>query len=154
MLDSIPCGKRIDIKPRTRFSVAEVFGRMGIGPIGVKGWSLPSLLLFFFAIIKIKKISGFGNRRMCYLYIYGGITYQFRRACLGGLQERAWQGLVIIEKRRVRREWAARGTKLQTEHSPPDFGGAAPFIALSKDLVDNFFVDSQINCQIRPNEGR
>lgn len=30
------------------------------------------------------------------------------------------------------------GTKLQPEHSPPDFGEAAPLIALSKDLVDNF----------------
>lgn len=39
------------------------------------------------------------------------------------------------------------GTKLQPEHSPPDFGEAAAFIALSKDLVDNLLIDSQINCQ-------
>lgn len=109
---------RLDTKPRTRFSVAEVFGRMGIGPIGGKGWSLLSLLLFFFAIIKIKIIIGLWEQAHV-LSLYEGITYQFKKACLGWLQERAWQGFVIIEKRRVRREWAARGNKASIRAQSP-----------------------------------
>lgn len=37
------------------------------------------------------------------------------------------------------------GTKLQPEHSPPDFGPAVPFVALSKDLIDKLLIDSQID---------
>lgn len=45
------------------------------------------------------------------------------------------------------------GTKLQPEHSPPASGGAAPFTAFSKDLVDNLLIDSQINCQYGQTKG-
>lgn len=38
-------------------------------------------------------------------------------------------------------------TKLQSEHSPPDCGSAAPFVVISKDLVDMLLIHSQIDSQ-------
>lgn len=70
----------------------------------------------------------FGLRAQAHvLSLYGGITYQFKEACLGGLQKRAWQGLVIIEKRRVRREWAAREQSFNQSTVPLDVRGSGPF---------------------------